>query len=151
MCLCKCCESVAREHNGKVEHLLYLVSDWQGQPRRSHTASVDNVKTWTGLPVEESIRMTEDGKSTSMVWPTLGSRTAPYMMSCCVRPSVHLSVHPSQVGIVSKQLDESSWFLARGFLPPIPHCVSRKFEYLQPSVLSRCWLGGRKGIRPVKT
>ena len=42
-----------------------------------HTAWVDNIKMWTGLPVEESIRMTEiNGESTSMVWPTLGSRTA---------------------------------------------------------------------------
>jgi len=43
------------------------------RPRR---AWIDNIKTWTGLPVEESIIMTEDGESTSMVWPTLGSRTA---------------------------------------------------------------------------
>ena len=28
--------------------------------RRPHTAWMDNIKTWTGLPVEESIRMTED-------------------------------------------------------------------------------------------
>jgi len=27
---------------------------------RPHTAWVDNINTWTGLPVEESIRMTED-------------------------------------------------------------------------------------------
>jgi len=26
----------------------------------SNTAWMDNVKTWTGLPVEESVRMTED-------------------------------------------------------------------------------------------
>jgi len=40
---------------------------------------VDNIKTWTGLSVEESIRMTEDrdnGESTSLVWPILESRTA---------------------------------------------------------------------------
>jgi len=38
---------------------------------------MDNVKTWTGLPVKESIRMTEiNGENVSMVWPTLGSRTA---------------------------------------------------------------------------
>jgi len=40
---------------------------------------MDNIKTWTGLPVEESIRMTGtgiNGESASMVWPTLGSRTA---------------------------------------------------------------------------
>jgi len=39
---------------------------------------MDNIKMWTGLPVEESVRMTEDRdrESTSMAWPTLGSRTA---------------------------------------------------------------------------
>ena len=46
----------------------------RGRPR---TAWMDNIKTWTGLTVEESIRMTEiNGESTSVVWPTLGSRTA---------------------------------------------------------------------------
>ena len=40
-------------------------------------ARPDNIKTWTGLPVEESIGMTEDsGESASTVWPTFGSRTA---------------------------------------------------------------------------
>ena len=46
---------------------------------RPHEAWMDNISTWTGLPVEESIKMTEDrdnGESTSVVWPTLGSRTA---------------------------------------------------------------------------
>ena len=28
---------------------------------RPHTAWMDNIKTWTGLPVEESVRMTEGG------------------------------------------------------------------------------------------
>jgi len=38
---------------------------------------MDNIKTWTGLPVEESIRMTEDkDKCMFMVWPTLRSRMA---------------------------------------------------------------------------
>jgi len=38
---------------------------------------MDNINTWTGPPVEKSIRMTEiNGESTSMVWPTLGSKTA---------------------------------------------------------------------------
>ena len=27
---------------------------------RPHTAWMDNIKTWTGLSVEESVRMTED-------------------------------------------------------------------------------------------
>ena len=46
----------------------------RGRPR---TAWMDNIKTWTGLPVEESVRVTEvQGQSMSMVWPTLRSRTA---------------------------------------------------------------------------
>jgi len=37
----------------------------RGRPR---TAWMDNIKTWTGLPVEESIRMTEiNGESTSVM------------------------------------------------------------------------------------
>ena len=28
--------------------------------KATHTAWIDNIKTWTGLSVEESIRMTED-------------------------------------------------------------------------------------------
>jgi len=50
-------------------------------------AWMGNIKMWTGLLVEESIRVTEDrdkcqvidcldGESTSMMWPTFGSRTA---------------------------------------------------------------------------
>ena len=50
----------------------------RGRPR---TAWMDNIKPWIGLSVEESVRMTEDRtrinrESTSMVWPTLGWRTA---------------------------------------------------------------------------
>jgi len=41
---------------------------------RPHTAWMDNIKTWTGLSVEESIRMTED--KMEKVWPTLGFRMA---------------------------------------------------------------------------
>jgi len=47
---------------------------WRGRPC---TAWMDSINMWTGLPVEESIEMTEiNGESTSMVWPTVGSRTA---------------------------------------------------------------------------
>jgi len=45
----------------------------QSRPR---TAWMDNIKTWTGLSVEESIRMTEDRDKWRRVWPTRGSRTA---------------------------------------------------------------------------
>jgi len=52
---------------------------------RLHTAWKDNIKMWTGLPVEKSIRPTKNcsnfiekdewrnGESPSMMWPTLGS------------------------------------------------------------------------------
>jgi len=49
------------------------------------------------------------------------------LLSSCVRPSVC----PSQAGIVSKRLDESSWVLAWRLLPPIPHGVVMKFGYFQ--------------------
>jgi len=57
---------------------LFLVPDARGRGR-PRTAWMDNIKTWTGLSVEESIRMTENREnveSKSMMWPTLGSRTA---------------------------------------------------------------------------
>jgi len=44
---------------------------------------------------------------------------------------VRLSVRLSQAGIVPKRSDDSSWFWHGGFLPAIPHCVIRKFGYLQ--------------------
>jgi len=49
----------------------------RGRPR---TAWMDNIKTWTGLSVEESIRMTEDRDKWrkyvhGVARPTLGSRT----------------------------------------------------------------------------
>ena len=37
----------------------------------------------------------------------------------------------SQVGVLSKRMNESSWFWHGSFLPPILHCVNRKFGYLQ--------------------
>ena len=49
----------------------------RGRPR---TAWMDNIKTWTGLPVEESVRISYDRdkmeKVTSVMCPTLGSTTA---------------------------------------------------------------------------
>ena len=44
-------------------------------------AWMDNIKTWTGLSVEESVRMTEVRDkwrkyAHAMVWPNLRSRTA---------------------------------------------------------------------------
>jgi len=42
-----------------------------------------------------------------------------------------LSLRPSQVGVLLKRLNESSWFWHVSFLPPVLHCVKRKFGYLQ--------------------
>ena len=62
----------------------------RGRPR---TAWMDNIKTWTGLSVEESVRMTEDrDKWRKCVWPTLGSRTAKEQEHTYVVPDV--VVHP---------------------------------------------------------
>jgi len=59
----------------------------RGRPR---TAWTDNIKTRTGLPVEESVRMTENRYkrrkySTSTVWPAVGSRTAKEQNGTCAR------------------------------------------------------------------
>ena len=43
---------------------------------RPHTAWVDNIKMWTGLPVEERQRTEINGESMSVVWPTFGLRMA---------------------------------------------------------------------------
>ena len=37
----------------------------------------------------------------------------------------------SQVGVLLKRVNESGWFLHVSFLPPVLHCVKRKFGYLE--------------------
>ena len=64
---------------------------------RPCTAWIDNVKSWAGLTVEESIRRQRieiNGESTSMVWPTLGSRTAKEQnrLECGPMPNVMLAL-----------------------------------------------------------
>jgi len=50
--------------------------------KTTHGMDIDNIKTWTGLPAEESMGNSElqrieiNGESTSTVWQTLGSRMA---------------------------------------------------------------------------
>ena len=47
--------------HGAVYTGLYIgVHAGARRPGRPRTAWMDNIKTWTGLPVEESVRMTED-------------------------------------------------------------------------------------------
>ena len=43
--------------NVRTSAILLFTQARRGRPR---TAWMDNIKTWTGLSVEESIRMTED-------------------------------------------------------------------------------------------
>ena len=56
-----------------------------------------------------------------------------YRAMLSIRGTSHgpVSVCPSQVGVLSKRLNESSCFLHVSFLPPILHCIKRKFGYLQ--------------------
>ena len=67
-----------------------------------------------------------------------------YMLSSCVRPSVGpsvcLSACPSHAGVVSKRLDESSWFLARRTYPTLCYkeiWVSPKIRVLPSVTLSQ--------------
>ena len=50
-----------RKHGSYLEKQI-MSGTMPGARRRGrlHTAWMDNIKTWTGLPVEESVRMTED-------------------------------------------------------------------------------------------
>jgi len=65
----------------------------RGRPR---TAWMDNIKKWIGLHVEESIGMREDtvGESTSMVWPTVGSRTTKKQKVSCTFYSILAGAQP---------------------------------------------------------
>ena len=55
----------------------------------------------------------------------------------CIRGTSHgavsvcVCVRLSQVGVLLKRLNESSWFLDVSFLSSVLHCVERKFGYLQ--------------------
>jgi len=63
---------------------------------------------------------------------------ARYLLSC-VRLAVRLSVCPSQAGVLSKRLDESSRFWARKLTPYtyIPHCIYGNMGICKTRVL-RC-------------
>ena len=52
-----------------------------------------------------------------------------YILAMGLCPFV--SVRLSQVGVLSKRLNESSWFWHVSILPSVLHCVKRKFGYLQ--------------------
>ena len=58
--------SILWSHREETRELVEIFEIMQGtvpgvrRRGRPHTAWMDNIKTWTGLPVEESFRMTED-------------------------------------------------------------------------------------------
>jgi len=56
-----------------------------------------------------------------------------YRAMLSIRGTSHgpVSVCPSQVGVLLKRMNESSWFWHVSFLPPVLHCVKRKLGYLQ--------------------
>ena len=66
VCVCVCEASILQSHTmGKQGSCLekeIMQGTTSGARRRGmpRTARMDNIKTWTGLSVEESIRMTED-------------------------------------------------------------------------------------------
>ena len=49
-----------RELAGERDRLMQGTMPGVRRRGRPRTAWMDNIKTWTGLPVEESVRMTED-------------------------------------------------------------------------------------------
>jgi len=61
--------------------------------------------------------------------------------------SVCPSVCPSQVGVLSKRLNESSWFWNVSFLPPVLQCVKRKFGHLRNKGTSFWNLVPKSGLR----
>ena len=73
------CQGVVRSFVSVGQGYLRFSGIARGRPRM---AWMDNINTWTGLPVEESVKMTEDRDKWrtysmySMMWPTLGSTTA---------------------------------------------------------------------------
>jgi len=59
---------------------------------------------------------------------------ARYLLSSCVR----LSVRVSQAGIVSKRMDESSWFLARKLPSTYPTLCCKEFQ-VSPKLDTSLW------------
>ena len=65
-------------------------------------------------------------------------------------PCTPPSSHQAAPAATPEQPTSVSWAIADG---PARRAVSHAFccRHALPAVLWRCWLGGRKGIRPVKT
>jgi len=77
--------------------------------------------------VQSCLQYTTTSRQCDVSTPFTARRYASAIYAVVVCPSVCLS----QAGIVSKRLHESNCFWYGGFLPSIPHCLIRKFGYLQ--------------------
>jgi len=49
-----------KQENYLEKEIMYETMPGARRRGRPHTAWMDNIKTWTGLPMKESIRMTKD-------------------------------------------------------------------------------------------
>jgi len=118
----------------------------RGRPR---TAWVDNIKTWTGLPVEESIRMSEDrdkwrkyvhGVANARIVPRWGS------YSCTEKGTSKRGTCPltyrAQHGSASHYL-ASSFTCVADMMPHQRRLRSASTEQLDAPTCRRSTIGGR--------
>jgi len=74
------------------------------------------------------------------LWPHFFGPSCTYLEN--TPKKIHMVLyHKSEFcrkSILSKRLNESCWVLAWSFLRPIPHCVMKKFGYLQKWSTSLC-------------
>ena len=68
------------------------------------------------------------GSFTSYLHPPIDAVVRSAMVRCL---SVYVCMCLSQIGVLSKRLDESAGRAHGSFLRPILHCIIRKFGYLQ--------------------
>ena len=59
--LAYCCHAMRKQGSCLENEIMQGTMSGARRRGRPRTAWMDNVKTWTGLSVEESVRMTEDG------------------------------------------------------------------------------------------
>jgi len=73
----------------------------------------DNITTWTGLPVEESVRMTQDGdgESTSTVWCGMASTLVKQIQGKAHRPRKGMETHLTMAMFFPEHLERSSRYL----------------------------------------
>jgi len=85
------------------------------------------------LSVLWTVRVIPHGTGSSKIEPLTftARRYASVVVAMALYLSVRLWLCLLQVGVPSKRLNKSSWFLSGSFLRPIQHCVLTKFGRLQ--------------------